>query len=84
MGFAEKFFRKNIKAAEESGTDDQQNAMATVVAFNSQKLGELSDILSGRRKQTGHAHHPVRSLVDGAIDDTLRIVRLRREIDGDK
>jgi hypothetical protein len=82
MSFAETFFRKNIQAAEEIGTEVQQDDMAGLVAVNSQLLNELGDILGGRRNQKDHPHHPVDDLVKGVIVNVSEILKLRREING--
>ena len=80
MSFSERFHRKNIEISEEKGTDVQQDDMAGLVAANSQLLGELGDVLGGRRKRENHPHHPIDALVNAVIDGVSDIIKLRKEI----
>jgi len=84
MSFTEKFFRKNLNAAQEKGTDSQKEDMAGYVAHTASDMGELGDFISGIRNTDTHPHHPINVLVNGAIDGFEKIVNLRREINGEK
>ncbi len=82
MSFTERFFRRNLEAAEKRGTEVQQDDMAGLVAVNSQMIGELGDVLGGRRNQKDHPHHEVAVLVNGIFANVTEILKLRREING--
>lgn len=79
--FTSRFFRRNLEAANERGDEIQKNDMAGVVSQTSQVLGELGDLLGGRRSQRKHKHHPVDDLVNAAVNGVKEITKLRREID---
>jgi len=76
----ERFLKRNLEASEK-GTCEQQNEMAGTVSHTSQVMGELSDLLGGRRKQKDHSHHSAKDLTDQAITGINKIVMIRREID---
>jgi hypothetical protein len=75
-----RFSKRNLEASDE-GTREQQKDMAGMVTHTSQIIGELSDLLGGRRKQKDHIHHSAKNLTDQAITGINNIVTIRREID---
>lgn len=82
MSFTEKYFGRNLNAAEEKGTDSQIEDMTGYVAQTASDMGELGDFISGIRDTETHPHHPIKVLVNGAIDGFVEIGRLRRTING--
>jgi len=80
MSFTEKYFRRNLNATQEKGTDSQKENMAGYVAHTASDMGELGDFISGIRDTDTHPHHPIKVLVNGAIDGFVQIGKLRKEI----
>jgi hypothetical protein len=77
----ERLMRKGLQVAEERGTPKQQNDMDAVVAQTARIIGELSDLMGGRRKQKDLQHHPAKDLSTQAISGIEDIVKLRKEIE---
>ncbi len=79
--FADKFKRKNLEASLKKGTKNQQNDMAGCIAMHSQFLGELGDMLGGRKDPKKHQHHLPKNLTQAVIKSTKDILDIRKEIE---
>lgn len=80
MSLFEIFKRKNINYSEIHGTEEQKDDMVGLVAILQQMMGELGDILGGRRKMKDNPHHPIPDLTNGIVTNIDAIQKLRKEI----
>ncbi len=79
--YYERFLRRNQIASLLKGTKDHQKQISKLMPLYSSVLLDLGNMLGGRVKLEDQNNSQVKVLVNSVIDDTLKITKIRNEIE---